>query len=97
MERAKLILLAAVMVLAGELVAVAIGHRGFLEACVCVVNALSRSLACLSISIAFGTLSIFLDARRSVLVSWVCGIQTVVFLLGLFFAVQHVFFLLEVV
>jgi len=97
MERAKVILLAAVIMLAGELVASAIGYRGFLEACVCVVNALSRSLMCMAVSIAFGTIAISVDAQRTVLVKWVYGIQTMVFLLGLFFAVQHVFFLLEVV
>lgn len=94
-------LLPATVVLFGaSLLVAATGYQGYMDLCVCVVNALTRGITALGVSILFGSVAVWLD--RSEVPGWtvprfLSAFQVVALLVSLFFFVQYVYFLLEVV
>jgi hypothetical protein len=89
------------VILAGSIVlAASLDHRGYLELCVCVVNALSRALMAIAISLATGIILLVMDACTAVasgLQKALLILQALALLGALFFLCQYVLFLLEVV
>ncbi|MDQ3100854.1 MAG: hypothetical protein M3R08_05670 [Bacteroidota bacterium] len=99
MERGPLTL--ASFILLGLLLIVAsLDHRGYMELCVCVVNALSRGFISLVISIIFGLVPmVFEHLRRpaTAIVRYAGLLQILAFVVTLFFLTQYVLFLLEII
>ena len=97
--RPQLVLvLTAALLLAACLISVALAHRAFLDGCVCIVNSIARAAVCLTATVALGALAEVFSAKLSLRAAAILlYVQTIVFLTALFFLVQHVFFLLEIV
>jgi len=94
-------LLPATIVLFGAVLLVAVtGYPGYLDLCVCVVNALARATTGLGMSIFFGACGLMFtapDRPRAGLLRALLWLQVLTLLLSLFFLTQYVYFLLEIV
>ena len=95
MQRTALVTLTSSVLLVSMILATAIAHASYLEACVCVVNSAARAMVCLAGAVASG---VFLGAPPMGSIKWYRvgeALQLVFFLFALFFLVQHVFFVLQ--
>lgn len=93
------VLLSAGIVLLGITLLVAtIGHDTMLEACVCVVNALSRALLCMGLSILTGLVALVVrPAEGRPAARILIGTQAATMALAIFFLIHHAYLYLEVV
>jgi len=96
MEKPIAFAMLAGLILLGLCVEVAFAHEEFLALCVCVVNALARSVVACGSAVAVGVVTSFWSSvgLSSKLALWLLGLQSVLLLMGIFFAIQHIFFAL---
>jgi hypothetical protein len=80
---------------ATALLLVVIGHKAYLEGCVCIVNSILRASIALGAGVALGAIGSLLPPARSSVDRVLEVIQLITLLLGCFFLVQHAFFVLE--
>jgi len=96
MKTTSILLGAATILLLGAVVlAVAFAHVAYIEACVCVVNSVSRAAVSLGVSVACAVAIAPVTDARPVLLRALFIAQAVSLVVGLFFVVQHIFFALE--
>lgn len=77
------------------LLLVTIGHKAFLEGCVCIVNALLRAVTVFGAAVAIVLFRGALQPRSAVVERAFTVAQLLLTLGGTFFLIQHAFFLLE--
>ena len=87
--------LTAALLLAAAVLAATTAHQALLEACVCVVNALSRAMLAFGLSLLFASAFAVLKGAMSIKVLTV--LQVLAFLAGIFFLIQYAWYLLEVI
>ena len=100
MNERSLLLPATIVLFGAALVAAITGYPGYLDLCVCVVDALVRAITGLGVSIFFGVCALLVtapDRPRVTVLRALLWIQVLTFLLSLFFLTQYVYFLLEIV
>lgn len=85
----------AALLFSAALIAVAISHTAYMESCVCVVNSISRAAVALALSVVLGTVPALFRTERPRAFHYLRIAQVLAFCSGLFFLVQHVFFVLE--
>ena len=95
MSRSSILTVISGILLGMVVVSVAIAHRSYIEACVCVVNSSARAAVFLGLTVSLGAiigLGSFIPPRAQ---KGLEAMQAVSFIVALFFLVQHVFFVLE--
>jgi phosphosulfolactate phosphohydrolase-like enzyme len=95
MRPAYPLLVCSALLFSGALVNIAIGHQAFLDGCVCIVNAILRSMIALGAALICGAIAAILPERSVVVGRALTVIQSILLLVGTFFLIQHAFFLLE--
>jgi hypothetical protein len=83
------------LLLGAAVLAATTGHQALLEACVCVVNSLSRSMLAMGISLLAASATLVFKGDLPVRVLTI--LQVLAFLTGVFFIIQYAYFLLEVI
>jgi hypothetical protein len=84
------------IVLLGALVVEAgLAHQALIEACVCVVNAMSRGMVAAGVALLLALVAGLVTHDRGSRVA--TALSALALLTAVFFTVQHAFFLLEVV
>ncbi|MBL8011992.1 MAG: hypothetical protein JNJ64_15405 [Flavobacteriales bacterium] len=84
----------AALLLATVVLSAAVAHSAYVAACVCVINSAARAAAALGVSLLAGVLrATWISDERGSL--WTARLQGMALLVGVFFLVQHVFFVLQ--
>lgn len=98
MHRTAPITLAAALLLGVSLIVATVGRADLLEACVCVVNALSRGMLALGLTLLLGMAGLLpVQAEGSSLLKAAHVVQLLSFAIALFFLIQYAYYLLEVI
>lgn len=80
---------------ATALLLVVIGHKAYLEGCVCIVNSILRASIAFGSGVALGAIGSLLPPARSSFARVLEVVQLMTLILGCFFLIQHAFFVLE--
>lgn len=98
MHRTTPITLAATLLLGISLIVATMGRAELLEACVCVVNALSRGMLALGLTIMLGMAGLLpTRSEATTLLKAAHVLQLLSFATALFFLIQYAYYLLEVI
>ncbi|MBK8341322.1 MAG: hypothetical protein IPK99_15655 [Flavobacteriales bacterium] len=100
MPRRYLLLPISVLLFGMALLVVAMDHQGYLELCVCVVNALARGITALGVALLFACAALVLEKPGDQVTPFLKAatyLQVIWLLCSLFFFIQYVYFVLEIV
>jgi hypothetical protein len=95
MKRSSIADLFPVVLFATAILLATLGHKAFLEGCVCIVNALLRAVTVLGAAVAVVLVRGTFHTHSAIVQRALVVAQMLLTIGGTFFLVQHAFFLLE--